>query len=333
MLKNLTTSLTLLFFLVVIVCGIYPGAVWLIGQTIFPFQANASILFNSEGVAVGSKLIAQPFVQDEYFHSRPSAASYDASASASSALGASNYALRDRIARSLGPIVKYQDGKSVAPDIEKWFQQDRFQSKPNIVAQWATRYQSLAKAWVNANPMHTAYVDHWIKTHPDRVVQFIKDHPTIQQPKAADFAHVFFQNFSKENPGKFLAVNATKIKDKIELDLKPVNSGLEIQAIFFDMWRQEHPEVVLQNIPGDFVTTSASGLDPHITLQNAEFQLDRVVNKWAAQLKQEPTKIKKQIEAILLKNAEAPLAGFAGEKFINVLEVNLEISKILGITD
>ncbi|WP_165101175.1 MULTISPECIES: potassium-transporting ATPase subunit C [unclassified Caballeronia] len=32
----------------------------------------------------------------------------------------------------------------------------------------------------------------------------------------------------------------------------------------------------MQDVPGDFVTTSGSGLDPDITLANATYQLDRV---------------------------------------------------------
>jgi len=80
---------------------------WLIGQTLFPFQTNRSILRDSGGKVIGSLLVAQPFTKDEYFQPRPSAASYDATASTSSGYGASNYALRDRVARALGPIVTY----------------------------------------------------------------------------------------------------------------------------------------------------------------------------------------------------------------------------------
>ena len=62
-----------------------------IGQTVFPYQANGSLLRGPDGTVVGSRLIAQPFTKDEYFQPRPSAASYDASASASSTLAPSNY--------------------------------------------------------------------------------------------------------------------------------------------------------------------------------------------------------------------------------------------------
>ncbi|MEX3790401.1 potassium-transporting ATPase subunit C [Paraburkholderia sp. BR14374] len=79
-------------FAVVLVCGIYPGILWVIGQTAFRFQANGSIVDGPDGKPVGSLLIAQPFTKDEYFQSRPSAVSYDASASGSSTLGAANYA-------------------------------------------------------------------------------------------------------------------------------------------------------------------------------------------------------------------------------------------------
>jgi K+-transporting ATPase ATPase C chain len=331
MLQYFSKSILLLTILVVIVCGIYPFALWMIGQSLFPFQANGSILLDSDNKPIGSKLIAQPFTKDEYFQPRPSAASYDASASASSALAASNYALRDRVARSIGSMVKYQNGQSVAPDIEKWFQQDLFQNKPNIVAVWAKLHNSLAVAWVNSDATHGAYVDNWLKSHPSVLAQFIKDNPAISQPKAADVAVIFFQNFSKENPGKFpSAVSLQAINGKTETTIAAVNTGADIQTIFFDMWRQEHPDVVLQYVPGDLVTTSASGLDPHITLQNALFQLDRIVAKWSANLKRNPLDIKNEIVQLLEQNTHAPLAGLAGEKFINVLEMNIELRKKYG---
>ena len=315
MLRYIAKSFWLLFFSVVICCVLYPLVLWSIGQAAFPFQANGSLLTGPDGKPVGSRLIAQPFTKDEYFQPRPSAASYNAAASASSSLAASNYALRDRVARTLGPIVKYRSGaragQLVAPDVESWFGQDKFQGNPHIVAQWADLHNSLAQAWVNADPKNGAYVDDWAKKHPANVAKWIKDNPGTPQPKAADLAVLFFETFSGENPGKFpSAVTHAVAGGKTETTIEPVGVGADIQSIFFDMWRQEHPDADIQDVPGDLVTTSASGLDPHITLQSAEFQLERVSSAWAAKKKTDASVIRKDIGKILQRNAAAPWERF-----------------------
>jgi K+-transporting ATPase ATPase C chain len=334
MLQHISKSLWFLFFSVVILCGIYPAVLWAIGQTFFHFQANGSILQGPDGKAVGSLLVAQPFTKDEYFQPRPSAASYDASASASSTLAASNYMLRNRVAAALGPIVKYKSGAKagqlVGPDIEAWFQGDRFGGQPHIVAQWADLHNAVAAAWVTGDPTHAAYVGTWAKSHPDIVSQWVKNNPGTPQPKAADLGVLFFENFSKDHPGRFpSAVTASK-NGKSTTSIQPIKEGSDIQANFFDMWRQEHADADLQDVPGDMVTTSGSGLDPHITLENAEYQLDRVSSKWAQDTKQDPAKVRQQIEAIIQDKAFAPFGGLAGERMINVLEVNLELRKRFG---
>jgi potassium-transporting ATPase KdpC subunit len=332
--QYISKSLWLLFFSVVICCLIYPAVLWAIGQTVFAFQANGSILQGPDGKAVGSLLVAQPFTKDEYFQPRPSAASYDASASASSTLAASNYMLRNRVASALGPIVKYKSGPKagqlVAPDIEAWFHQDRFGGQPHIVAQWADLHNAVAQAWVNADPTHAVYVDAWAKSHADVVSNWVKSNPGTPQPKAPDLAVLFFENFSKDKPGRFpSAVTETK-NGKSVTSIQPVKEGSDIQSNFFDMWRQEHAGADLQDVPGDMVTTSGSGLDPHITLENAEYQLDRVASKWASDTKQDPAKVRPQIEEIIQEKAFAPFGGLAGERMINVLEVNLELRKHFG---
>jgi len=332
---HISKSVFLLLITVVIVCGIYPGVVWVIGHVFFPFQAEGSLLKGPDGQVIGSKLIAQPFTKDEYFQPRPSAASYDASASASSTLAPSNYLLRDRVARMIGPIVKYQSGPKagqlVAPDIEAWFQQDRYQGNPGLVAQWADLHNGLAAAWVGADSTHGAYVDSWAKAHPALVSGWVKANPSTPQPKATDLAVVFFENFSKESPGRFpSAVTHTGADGKATTAIEPVKDGSDIQSIFFDMWRQDHPDADLRNLPGDLVTTSGSGLDPDITLQNAEYQLDRVASKWADDTKRDPAGIRREIDQILQANAKAPFGGLAGEKMVRVLEVNLELRKRYG---
>jgi len=326
----------LLGLTVIVCCGVYPLAVWAIGKAIFPFQADGSLLKGPDGSIVGSKLIAQPFTKDEYFQPRPSAASYDASASASSTYAASNYLLRNRVATMLGPIVKYKSGAKagqlVAPDIEAWFQQDKYQGAPHIVAQWADLHNAVAQAWVTADPTHGQYVDAWSKAHADVVAKWIKDNPATPQPKAADLAILFFENFSNDHPGMFpSAVTLTGADGKAQTSIQPVKDGSDIQANFFDMWRQDHADADLQEVPGDLVTASGSGLDPNITLANAEFQLDRVAAKWADDTKKDEASVHAEIDQVLHKNAAAPFAGLAGEKLVNVLEVNLELRKLYGM--
>ena len=333
--RLITKSLLLIAISVVILCGIFTGAVWVVGRVLFPFQANGSLLTGPDGQVAGSKLIAQPFTKDEYFQPRPSAASYDASASASSTLAPSNYALRDRVARMLGPIVRYRSGPKagqlVAPDIEAWFQQDHYQGKARIVAQWADLHNELAVAWVTADPAHAGFVDAWARNHAEVLSNWIQNNPGTPQPKSADLAVVFFETFSKENPGQFpCAVTITGAGSKPQITVQAVDRGCDIPSIFFDLWRQDHPDADLEDIPGDLVTTSASGLDPNITLENAEYQLDRVASKWASDLNRDPAAIRSEIEQMLRNNASAPFGGLAGERLVNVLEVNLQLRNRYG---
>jgi len=255
---------------------------------------------------VGSLLIAQAFTKEEYFQPRPSAASYDASASSASALAASNKMLRERVARTLGPIVKYQNGKPVQGDIEQWFQQ-----QPNTAALWAKAHPSLADAWVTADAARSNYLNQWAK-----------EYTNYNSLTSEQLVVAFFDELSKKNPGKFPVIQ--------NASLTLIDKGPEIQSIFFDMWREAHPDVVFQDVPGDLVTTSASGLDPHISLANALFQLDRVATAWANQLKRHPNEVRLEIEPLLQQYATAPMMGLWGEKMINVFEINVELQKRYG---
>src|SRR5947208_14014597 len=88
--RYISKSVLLLTLSLVICCGLYTLSLSVIGQGIFPFQANSSMLTGPQSKVVGSRHSTQPFTSDEYFQPRPSAASYDASASPSSAMAASN---------------------------------------------------------------------------------------------------------------------------------------------------------------------------------------------------------------------------------------------------
>jgi len=87
----------------VVCCGIYPLAVYALGQTLFADKANGSLIVDSKGVIHGSALIGQSFSGAKYFHPRPSSAGngYDPLSSGGSNLGPTSKKLADAIAQNL----------------------------------------------------------------------------------------------------------------------------------------------------------------------------------------------------------------------------------------
>ncbi len=99
MLNQLRPAIASLVLLSVVTGVAYPLVVTGIAQVAFPEQANGSLLRDAQGKVLGSRLIAQKFDGEEWFHSRPSAGDYATVSSSASNLAPSNPALAERIAR------------------------------------------------------------------------------------------------------------------------------------------------------------------------------------------------------------------------------------------
>ena len=170
--------------LAIVCCALYPLVVFGISQALFHDKANGSLILDTDGTVRGSKLLAQGFTADKYFHPRPSAAGtgYDATSSGGSNLGPTSQKLNDAI------------------------------------------------------------------------------------------------------------------KDRV------------------DAYRRENGLNVEESVPADAVTASGSGLDPHISLRNAELQLPRVAKARAM--------TEEKLRELIKQNTDARDLGLLGDPGVNVLRLN-----------
>ena len=102
--------------------------------------------------------------------------------------------------------------------------------------------------------------------------------------------------------GSNLGPTNQKLIDRIKADVE------KLQA--------ENPGVP---VPIDLVTTSGSGLDPHISPAAAEFQVRRVARERRAS--------EEQIRSVVATHTLGRQFGFLGEPRVNVLELNLDLDQ------
>lgn len=98
-------------------------------------------------------------------------------------------------------------------------------------------------------------------------------------------------------------------------------------AKLMDLVRQRIEQVRSENnlssnasVPADLVLASASGLDPHISLEAAMLQVPRIAKSRGLN--------QSDVQELVGKNVEHPQFGFLGQERVNVLRLNLALDRI-----
>ncbi|MDG5472478.1 potassium-transporting ATPase subunit KdpC [Jeotgalibacillus sp. ET6] len=86
-------------------------------------------------------------------------------------------------------------------------------------------------------------------------------------------------------------------------------------------WSEENPAIPVNQLPIDLVTDSASGLDPHISVEGAAAQVERVA---------ELTEISSErLEELIEENTQGKEWGLFGEERVHVLMLNLDLQELI----
>jgi K+-transporting ATPase ATPase C chain len=140
-----------------------------------------------------------------------------------------------------------------------------------------------------------------------------------------DAAKWFWGRPSATGPVPYTALNLDKGAGSSGSNLAPTNPALienvkaRIDALAAADSSVGYARAAAQPIPVDLVTSSASGLDPHISPAAAEYQMPRVAR--ARGMSEEA------VRALVTKHTIGRTLGVLGEPVVNVLELNLDLNQ------
>jgi K+-transporting ATPase ATPase C chain len=139
-------------------------------------------------------------------------------------------------------------------------------------------------------------------------------------------AKSFWGRPSATSPVAYTAFNADKSTGSSGSNLGPTNPALverakaRIDALSSADAVAGYARAGGQGIPVDLVTSSASGLDPHISVAAAEYQLPRVARSRGLS--------EDQVRGLVRAHTRDRQIGFLGEPTVNVLELNLALDAV-----
>lgn len=149
-----------------------------------------------------------------------------------------------------------------------------------------------------------------------------------QEFSAGDPKHAakwFWGRPSATGPVPYTALNLDKGTGSSGSNLAPTNPALiyivkaRIDALAAADSSVGYARAATQPIPVDLVTSSASGLDPHISPAAAEYQVPRIAKTRGMS--------EEAVRALVTKHSLGRTLGVLGEPVVNVLELNLDLNQ------
>ncbi|RKG30875.1 potassium-transporting ATPase subunit KdpC [Acinetobacter guerrae] len=143
----------------------------------------------------------------------------------------------------------------------------------------------------------------------------------IEQNQVIVGSSLVAQNF--QNPRYFMSRPSAANYDPMALsgsNLAVTNPDLKnkIEQRLVEVAQQNH--IAKNQIPSDLVTTSGSGIDPHISPEAAQLQVERI-----AQLRHLS---KQRIHDLIQQHIQLKQFGVMGQARVNVLELNLALDQL-----
>jgi len=140
-----------------------------------------------------------------------------------------------------------------------------------------------------------------------------------------DAAKWFWGRPSATSPVPYTALNLDKGTGSSGSNLAPTNPALidhvtaRIEALAAADTAAGYARAAAQPIPVDLVTSSASGLDPHISPAAAEYQVPRIAKERGIS--------EEAVRALVTKHSTGRTLGVLGEPVVNVMELNLDLNE------
>ncbi|KJR41586.1 ATPase, K+ transporting, KdpC subunit [Candidatus Magnetoovum chiemensis] len=91
----------------------------------------------------------------------------------------------------------------------------------------------------------------------------------------------------------------------------------------YETFKKHKNDLKLEDIPSELLFTSASGLDPDISVEGAKFQVDRIMAARSLSYDKKPL-----INALIEQLTQKRDLGIFGKERVNVLRLNVELDKL-----